>query len=225
MEDKAVEEKYKPFWHEEKPEEVKLEKPVESKPVDGQDTIIKINASEHQANSFMDYLAKERLASKQKCESMDEYNSRKDKEYDEVFDQEDLNEDTDEEYDEPEKTPFPFFKIFMVILAIGAITLFGYLIFTSIQSQVFTQANNTQWGNYTETLGGTINNQFNFLNPFLTILMVGIALMIITRHRSIIPFLITFMMAMFAIIIFDASWLVMLIPGTILIFKTMRDLR
>lgn len=32
MDDKAVEEKYKPFWHEEKPEEVKVETPIETKP-------------------------------------------------------------------------------------------------------------------------------------------------------------------------------------------------
>ena len=257
----ALEDKYKPFWEseDEKKSEDKLKNAAEGMVIQSKinqeimDNVEKESKPSH--GSFEEYLINERMNKKIKVEQINDSDDEDEEDGDRVFDQENLNEDTNEDYSGTYSKPFPFFETFMAFIGIAVIALFGYLIFTNIQSQVFSQANTTSWENYTGNqtsplitklnitdqryndtvlinavnttaniqVGGVVNNQFLFLNPFITILMVGIALMIVTRHRSIFPFIITSMMAMFAIIIFDASWLVMLIPGTLLLIKSTRS--
>lgn len=198
----AIEDKYKPFWEEKDNSQSSPEAKASSEISDdssGRDTI-KIDASREETESFMEYLAREK--------------NRKPRQKIEVVDIREEDRPTTNITGETIAT------IVAVLIGVGAVLGVGYLLFNTIQASQLSQFNTTAWeDNSTTTISGVTNNTFLLASPTIMIIFVAIALMIITRRRSFVPFIITFMMSMMALIFFDAPIIVLTIPGIVLFWK------
>jgi hypothetical protein len=199
----AIEDNYKPFW-EEKENDDRLKNAAEGIAIQSEINHEIINNVEKESSkpsgSFEEYLIKERVKKRAK----------------------EIAQDNSEE-DSPE---FPLIQIIMFILGVAAVLGVGWLLLSTIQREIaFNQTLNTSLTQNNissiNSFGTIISSQFSFLNPFLTILITGIATMIVFR-RSIIPFIITFMMATLGILFLNASMLILLIPGIILVLRVNR---